>query len=232
MNKEQEEIVIYSDSIGTHWNFKKDGYLVYYDKQTAERNGIMSERDCWGWMVANQLAKKDGMIAKIENHSYSGSFVTGSDFPSGASDQRILAMRNPHYRIAYILIYMGFNDFGYKVPVWPFDAPGQEVFYSSYCYMLRKMKEQFPEAQILPATLLMTESDIHPQWKFPEEDRFNKYNKAIRHAAAACGCTLVDLAETGVRLSTMVRDHSHPDVVGQYQLGECWIRQLKSAHVL
>lgn len=228
--REKESIKIHGDSISTHWEFQKKGYPVYYDEWTAEKNGLMSYRDCWWWPVSVQLAMKNITIAKIENYSYSGSFVTGSEFPSGASDQRIREMKNPYFDCAFILIYMGFNDFGRRVPVWP--EPGKEDFYSAYVKMLQKMKEQFPRAQILPATLLMTESDIHPRWRFPDEDRFYEFNKAIRTASLICDCTLVDLAATGVRLPAIDRDHTHPDVTGHCLLAQCWIDQLKKKHVL
>ena len=233
----KKDIKIYGDSISTCWRFQKEGYEVYYNKERAEYNQLKSERDFWWWPVAEQLAMKDGSIAKIENHSYSGSTVKGSEFPSGASDQRIRRMSNPYFECAFILIYMGFNDFGHRVPVYP--VPGEEDFYSAYVAMLRKMKELFPEAHILPATLLMTKSDVHPQWKFPEEERFKEYNKAISDAAAACGCTLVDLTKarvpgmkSEVRLNTMDRYHSHPDVEGHDLLAYCWIDQLKKQHIL
>lgn len=220
----KKKIDIYGDSISTHFRFQKEGYKVYYDKQTAEENYIYSYRDCWWWPVSERLAMKYGSIAKIENHSYSGSFVSGSEFPAGASDQRIRGIINPYYESAFILIYMGLNDFGYRVHL--------DDFYRSYCAMLQKMKELFPEAQILPATLLMTESVMHPQWRFPQEERFEEYNEKIRDASAACGCTLMDLAKSGVRLPTIDRNHSHPTREGHRRLKECWIDQLKEADIL
>ena len=100
------------DSISTYSGFNPEGYAVFYDAEMQKRNGLNSVYDTW-WAKVNQELRAYLCV----NNSYSGSRVSGTDFPAGCCSERIMHLHTPKYKPNLILIYLGFNDFGYGVPI-------------------------------------------------------------------------------------------------------------------
>ena len=105
-------VSILGDSISTYEGFNPEGYAVFYDKRVQLLNGLDSVYDTW-WAKVNQSLKAYLCV----NNSYSGSTVSGVEFPSAGSDVRCSGLHTPLHQPDLILIYLGFNDFGRGVRV-------------------------------------------------------------------------------------------------------------------
>lgn len=80
-------VSIMGDSISTYEGIIPEGYAVFYDEPTRKKNGLDSVRDTW-WMQVLQVLEADLLM----NNSYSGSQVTGEDFPCASGLERTSAL--------------------------------------------------------------------------------------------------------------------------------------------
>ena len=142
-------VSIMGDSISTYEGYNPEGFSVFYDTDMQNRNGLTSVYDTW-WAKVNQALHAFLCV----NNSYSGSRVTGKNFPSGSSDKRIRFLSSAKHRPDMILVYLGCNDFGYGVPVSrkavyelytsiglePNIMPDQDYFEDSYDLMIKKIR--------------------------------------------------------------------------------------------
>lgn len=80
-------VSIMGDSISTYEGIIPEGYAVFYDEPTRKKNGLDSVRDTW-WMQVLQTLEADLLM----NNSYSGSQVTGEDFPCASGLERTNAL--------------------------------------------------------------------------------------------------------------------------------------------
>lgn len=78
-------VSILGDSISTYNGFNPHGYAVFYDEEMQKRNGLNSVYDTW-WAKVNQELRAYLCV----NNSYSGSRVSGMDFPAGCCLERIM----------------------------------------------------------------------------------------------------------------------------------------------
>ena len=105
-------VSILGDSISTYEGYNPEGYSVYYYGPWLYQNEMTSVYDTW-WAKTNQALRAYLCI----NNSFSGSRVTGGQFPSASSRERTSALHKEPYSPDIILVYIGFNDFGGGVPV-------------------------------------------------------------------------------------------------------------------
>ena len=115
-------------------------------------NGLTDVYDTW-WMKVCQY-----IGAKIcVNNSFSGSRVTGECFPAANSRDRIDNLHTENYSHDLILIYIGFNDFGYGVRVSKhglisMHGKNRNIFSDAYDMMLANIKDQkIPTCMYMPA---------------------------------------------------------------------------------
>lgn len=217
-------VSILGDSISTYSGFIPDGYAVYYDQEMQKQNGLTSVYDTW-WAKVNQAF--DAFLCV--NNSYSGSEVSGWDFPAGCCRERIMHLRTSEYSPDLILIYMGFNDFGYGMLIScaPLSNYGQTnllFFEDAYHQMLTGLRFFYPYAKIVCATLMRTTLKQNNQWLFP--DRLggiciDDYNNAIQRASVNCHVDLADLAKRDRRYETL--DGTHPTAKGHQTIADEWI---------
>ena len=222
-------VSIYGDSISTFEGYNPDGYEVYYDERMQELNQLNSVYDTW-WAKVNQALHAFLCV----NNSYSGSTVSGKTFPAGECEDRIINLRTAEYTPDYILIYLGFNDFGRGIRIRPsaetHDA-SQEApcFEDAYDSMIRSIKSYYPDATVVCGTLMRTKARGKPDWIFPEKFAgvaFDEYNNVIRMAARKHECYLADLASSGESYETL--DGSHPTAQGHLTIARAWIKCLGS----
>lgn len=105
------KISIMGDSISTFEGSNPQGYRVFYEGYKARINEMDAVTKTWWYQVIDSL---NGELCV--NNSYSGSRVSGLQFPASYSERRICELRDittPDH----ILAYIGFNDFGYHVPI-------------------------------------------------------------------------------------------------------------------
>jgi len=210
-NKIKHRISILGDSISTYEGYNPPEYNVYYDKERAYDNGVLSVDDTWWKQVI------DGVGGELcVNNSYSGSLVWGNGFPSACSEKRCSALHgsdNPDI----ILVFMGTNDRGYGIKI--------QSFYETYRTMLQLIKKNYPDAKIVCGTLLLgyrkSGDKLNAQSEIAEFD----YNDAIRAATERENCLLADLAFSKKCYETL--DGCHPTKEGHSLIARLWLEKLK-----
>ena len=213
-------VSILGDSVSTFQGTNPRGYSVFYDTSMQRVNGLNSVSDTWWDRVITSMNAR-----LCVNNSYSGSRVTGDCFPAAACEERLQNLGTQGEQPDYILIYAGFNDFaGGAELISSLDTYG---FEDSYDQMLRTIRQNYPSARTVCATLMRTRVRGDHNWQFPEywagiglED----YNNVIRWTAQENRCDLADLARSSVRYETL--DGAHPTAQGHREIAENWIRCL------
>ena len=225
-------VSIYGDSVSTYDGYNPHGYAVFYDAEMQVKNGLNSVYDTW-WAKVNQAL----YALLCVNNSYSGSRVTGRSFPSGSSDERIRNLRIVEYQPDMILVYLGYNDFGYGVPVsqkvvenlYPSarldtnQKTNIDYFEDGYDRMTKKLLSCYPSAEIICGTLMRTKIKDR-NWDFPNYSTggsFESYNDAIRTMGRRNGCYLADISLSDERYEAL--DGSHPTAQGHITLAQTWI---------
>ncbi len=209
-------ISVLGDSISTFYGFNPPGYAVYYEEMMQAQNGLKGVQDTWWAQVIQAL---DGVLCV--NNSYSGSLVSGAEFPAGCHDERLLNMKKDGKSPDIILIYFGYNDFGNGID--------PQCFEDAYVLMLQKLKKYYPAAKILCATLMRTALRGREEWEFPEclsGVPLEAYNQAIRRAVQQCGCLSADIGALGCRYETL--DGAHPTAKGHAALADAWLQCIKT----
>lgn len=112
---------------------------------------------------------------------------------------------------------MGTNDFGFGVPL--------EMFAKDYRKMLERLRENYPSARILCATIARSYIQGKPDWKYPEiygGTALEEYNQVIREAVnERDDIVLMDLPEEEIHYETL--DGTHPTRRGHEELAQMWI---------
>ena len=219
-------VSILGDSVSTFQGYNPRGYSVFYDASMQRVNGLNSVSDTWWDRVITSMNAR-----LCVNNSYSGSRVTGDCFPAAACEERLQNLGTQGEQPDYILIYAGFNDFaGGAELISSLDTYG---FEDSYDQMLRTIRQNYPSARTVCATLMRTRVRGDHNWQFPEywagiglED----YNNVIRWTAQENRCDLADLARSSVRYETL--DGAHPTAQGHREIAENWIRCLADLGIL
>ena len=227
-------VSILGDSISTYSGYNPDGYAVFYDEEMQKRNGLNSVYDTW-WAKVNQELRAYLCV----NNSFSGSRVSGLEFPAGHCQERVMHLRTPEHTPDLILIYLGFNDFGYGVPVScaPRSNDGKtnlRYFEDAYHRMLTGLRYFYPNTRIICATLMRTVLEQNKLWQFPERlggIGLDAYNDAIRRAASNCHVWLADLAKRHLNIANLTNcdcryetlDGAHPTAKGHQTIANEWI---------
>ncbi|MBQ8160863.1 MAG: SGNH/GDSL hydrolase family protein [Clostridia bacterium] len=222
-------VSIFGDSISTCDGFQLPGYALYYDAENMERNGITAPGEIW-WQLLLQEMQWDLCV----NNAYSGCRVSGGQYPSASSGDRIRMLRSEDASPEMVLIYLGFNDFGFEVPVHPRGIAGRgkdRYFAPSYRKMLREIRAMLPETKVLCGTLMGTcmSSAARLMYDTAWTEGLRPYNEAIEKACRAEGCTLVDLAGTGVKYETL--DGVHPTAAGHRTIADTWAQCLEGTAI-
>lgn len=232
---------ILGDSISTFEKTVPDGYSVFYQSEMREKSGVREVEDTW-W---SQAVRFMGGRLLVDN-AWSGSLMTplpGTDrrFPSGCSKWRAGGLHLGRNKPDVILVFLGFNDWGNAVPVYP---GGREkgiiaslrrlfkgkkemekrlalppTFYEAYEDTLNQICRYYPKAEVWCCTLGGMCIEDSPQWLFPEAFAgipIGQYNDVIRTLAQRYGAGIIDFAKSERRFQTM--DGSHPTAQGMREL--------------
>lgn len=219
-------VSVLGDSVSTFQGYNPRGYSVFYDAQMQKVNGLNSVSDTWWDMVINSMNAR-----LCVNNSYSGSKVTGDSFPAAACEERLQNLGSRESAPDYILIYAGFNDFASGTElISSLDTYG---FEDSYDQVLRTIRQNYPSAKTICATLMRTRVRGDHSWQFPEywagiglED----YNNVIRWAAQENHCYLADLGRTDSRYETL--DGAHPTARGHWEIAVTWMKYLTDLGII
>ena len=225
-------VSIMGDSISTYKGYNPNGYAVFYDKEKQRKNGLNSVYDTW-WAKVNQALHAYLCV----NNSYSGSKVTGKDFPSAASEERVANLHNGEHYPDVILFYIGINDFGSGVQI-----SGKKLLYVKesfqffdYAYekMLSRVSKRYPQSKIICGTLMRSKIEETDYWGFPEAYagiELEQYNNVIRKTCKKKKCYLADLSSLNMRYETL--DGTHPTKRGHLTIAKGWITCLKNMNMI
>lgn len=220
-----KSISVLGDSISTFSGWNPEGYAVYYTEPVQALNGLQSAADTWWAIVLDKLNAE-----LCVNNSYSGSWVSGSLFPSGVSDERLKNLRDEGVP-DIILIYMGMNDYANSVPSLRNSSSGVRdtvyCFEDAYDVMLERIRKYYPDTIVVCSTLLRPFLKRDETQHFPEAYKgilFEDYNTVIRTAAGRHGCLLADNSSFNESYETL--DGLHPTAAGHRTLAKLWIRSL------
>lgn len=218
-----KQISIIGDSISTYYGFVPDGYKVYYNEEMALENQLTSVEDTWWRIVCKHLGAEICV-----NNSYSGSRVSGNGFPCANSDERTSSLHTENATPDLILLYIGANDFGRGIGVKenPFFYK-EAVFYDAYKNMIQKIIRNYPDSQIVCATLMKSSFKNNPEWEYPRSKTgisLEEYNKAIREIANNLDVLVADLAALNTPYETL--DTLHPTKTGHKIIANAWISEL------
>lgn len=227
-----KQFSVLGDSISTLDGYNPLGYNLFYFGENCFRSGVREMKDTWWGKVIDFFGGE-----LLVNNSWSGSRVTqfpGSDslFPSGCSDERT---GNLHIRSVMpdvIIVYLGTNDWANGVPI-EFDGctllghEYNDIFVSAYGNMIRKIRSNYPNAEIWCCTLCVTFMSSDPSFHFPYKyngNYINKYNQIIETVANQQNCKLIDLFSYSVPYDSI--DGSHPNADGMNTLATLMIRSI------
>lgn len=227
-----KQFSVLGDSISTLDGYNPLGYNLFYFGENCFRSGVREMKDTWWGKVIDFFGGE-----LLVNNSWSGSRVTqfpGSDslFPSGCSDERT---GNLHIRSVMpdvIIVYLGTNDWANGVPIEFYGCTllGHEyndIFVSAYGNMIRKIRSNYPNAEIWCCTLCVTFMSSDPSFHFPYKyngNYINKYNQIIETVANQQNCKLIDLFSNSVPYDSI--DGSHPNADGMNTLATLMIRSI------
>lgn len=224
-----QQISIVGDSISTYEGYNPEGYAVFYNEEMRKVNGLTSVKDTW-WTKVNQAMYAELCI----NNSYSGSTVTGKEFPAATSEKRLLNLHRGEIYPDVILFYIGFNDFGRGVPVlgkFPYLDKSLHFFKHAYEKMISYVSQKYPQAKLVCGTLMCSKIEGDSQWIFPESYagvKLEEYNHAIRKVCKKKKCYLADLSAQNVRYETL--DGTHPTKKGHQTIANTWIKCLREMY--
>lgn len=211
-------ISILGDSISTYDGWSEPPHLVFYDAYHCRLAGLSSVKDTWWMRVIRHLGGQLGV-----NCSGAGTLITGVGPSAGCSERRTGCLdRNgvPDQ----ILVSMGANDWAFGVPLGELDEPSGPRSFSGACHlMLHRLREHYPAADIVVATLPHAADPVEGPLFFNAESAgpTAPYNQILRAAAADTGCRIADLAAMDGAYSTI--DGVHPDRNGMAQLSQWWL---------
>jgi lysophospholipase L1-like esterase len=191
---------VLGDSVSTLAGYNPQECGVHYDWQMKRMTNITDMVDTWWGKVITELG---GQL--LVNHSWSGS--TACRLPGceiecyGCSDHRTGILGTEDQAPDVVMIFLGINDLGFGV--------GLEDFSAAYELMLRKIHNNYPQAEIWCLTI--------PNFS-GIGSRAEGHNGVIRACAAAEGCRCMDLYRPDVLCDTI--DGIHPTARGMMTMAE------------
>ena len=219
---------IIGDSVSTFEGVTPENYEVFYTAPMKCTTNVLAAEDTWWGKVIKALGGE-----LLVNDSWSGSLVTKHpkcEIESyGASDARTSNLGKDGKTPDVVMIYIGTNDWGWNVPVDP--QAGQEndisVFKVAYDTMIKKIKKNYPQAEIWCFTLAISDGmedcgNVHPYVRSGRALR--EYCCAIRESATENNCRLIELYCPEEQYETV--DKYHPNRRGMQTLAKIVLDQL------
>ena len=133
---------------------------MYYDTAHKFAAGVFTQSDTWWGRVIKRLG---GTL--LVNNSFSGSTVCWdpiySNQSSACSDERTSSLSRDGISPDVIMVYMGTNDWGCGSRVFRDDrydcvADNPQLFFPAYQTMLKKLRKNYPDAEIWCLTLAIS----------------------------------------------------------------------------
>lgn len=200
-----KKLSILGDSISTYRGVTNDPNILVslYDHPCFYRASFPLGRTYWG-----RLMESLGLELCV-NNSWSGGNLSGRDNPSSGVNRASELSSNCGEKPDVIIVFMGINDLGRRVPL--------EVFAADYARTLNVICDRYPDAWVCCVNL----PDRDPSMKAATE----RFNRAIDDAVARAGTRffVADLFHSrlnndGYYDNTV--DGLHPDEDGMRMIAE------------
>lgn len=227
MNYQDKYFSILGDSISTLAGYNPPDNAVFYDWAHKRMADILAPEDTWWGRVMDALGGK-----LLVNESFSGSLVCRQDPDQiesyGCSDRRTGNLHIGTTAPDVVMVLLGLNDFGWGMRVDP--VPGENgltVFSVAYETMLRKLRENYPEAEIWCLTLPYSHWSRQPDFEPPlirAGWHRKDYCRAIRECAEKTGCKTVDICHPDAPYDTI--DGYHPTAEGMRTIADAVLKEI------
>ena len=218
---------ILGDSISTFEGCNPEGYNLFYCGENCTLTGVTAPEQTWWYQVIRSL---EGEL--LVNNSWSGSRVARSperkaQFPAACSDERTNDLHRDDMLPDVIIIFMGTNDWFFEVPLKTgflsrLGLHGDDTeFGYAYDLMLKKLRTNYPLAEIWCCTLCEAYIAVHPEYKFPwghTGKPATLFSSTIRKCAARRDCHVIDLESLHTPYESL--DGAHPTAAGMTQLAD------------
>lgn len=229
-----KQFSILGDSISTFEGCNPEGYSIFYCGENCRVTGVVSPERTWWYQVIHALGGK-----LLVNNAWAGSRIARSperetQFPAACSDERTNGLHRGHVRPDIIIIFMGTNDWFFKVPLktgmfsrWGIVGRDDMEFGCAYDLTLKKLRLNYPLAEVWCCTLGEAYVVDHPEFIFPGEHTglpLSQYNQAIRKCATRRKCRVVDLAALHESYASL--DGAHPTAAGMAQIADMICRSI------
>ena len=218
-----KQFSVLGDSISTLVGYTPDNYNILYGASNCKRLGIKGMNDVWWGKLINffggDLLVNDAFSGCLVSSAYASSEL----FPSCCSDERTSALHLGTIDPDVIVVFLGLNDYFNFVPVYRTDESNSkketEIFSLAYEMMLKKLKANYPKAEIICLSLFTATMSQDASFSFPfpyELDRIESYNTAIKELCLKYGCIYSDIYTNKSAIDTM--DGVHPTKEGMNTL--------------
>ncbi|MBQ7761807.1 MAG: SGNH/GDSL hydrolase family protein [Clostridia bacterium] len=221
---------ILGDSISTLVDFSvpRDDSVFYKGERCCEA-GIFVPNDTWWGQVIEHLGGK-----ALVNNSISASLVSRHRNcyveSYGCSDERTSFLDKCGILPDVIFVFLGINDWGFATKLKPeCEAENNDIsiFSVAYDLMIRKLKTNYPDAEIWCFTLPESICSSNPSFEFKPVRRglhINDYCQIIRDTAERHQCRLIELYGVGEPHDTI--DGYHPNRDGMTTIANKIIGQI------
>lgn len=217
-NYKNKYFSILGDSISTFEGISEPKEAIYYDTSRKLASGIVTVSDTWWGQVVESLGGK-----LLVNNSLSGSTVCWNSLyqvPSyGCSDERTASLGKDGIEPDVIIVFMGTNDWGHGFQVVSSKHIKDEhhcaIFSNAYQTMLKKLKANYPKAEIWCLSLPISGCSVKESFEFPYYyggRHISEYCDAIKESAQQYNCRIIDLYNCCEPYDTL--DGFHPNANG------------------
>lgn len=230
LSYENKFFSVLGDSISTLSGCNPPDYAVFYTWDNCCRANVFSVADTWWGQVIEKLG---GFL--LQNNSYSGSLVC--KHPSceiesyGCSNERTGGLGTKEYNPDVVMILIGLNDFGSGMKIDPTETKNDlSVFSVAYDTMLKKIKKNYPEAEIWCLTLPYGYRSNEPEQRPPlsrSGHHLSEFCEAIRKCADTNDCQTLDIFRPEEPYDTI--DGYHPNAEGMKTIANAVFSELQKA---
>lgn len=219
-------ISILGDSISTFEGISVPKEASFYDTERKLRSNVLTIADTWWGRTIDYLQAN-----LLVNNSIAGSTVTwnpGYEIQSyGCSDERTSSLSSGNILPDVIMVCLGINDWGAGVRVFDGNDDDLTVFINAYGDMLRKLKNNYRNAEIWCLMPAVSFCSAKTDFEFPNDKggrHIAEYCRAIKRCADQNECKTIDLFNYSIAYDTI--DGFHPNKEGMKTIADAVISWL------
>jgi len=224
---------ILGDSVSTLEGYSEPQYAEYYTNQRKLEADIFTPEHTWWGQVIDAL---DGEL--LVNNSFYGSMVAkhrDCKIPSYAcSSERTSSLSKNGKSPDVIMVLMGINDWGCGASLEPnneTEKDDEAIFSVAYKSMLKKLKANYPSAELWCFTLPVSDYKKAKGESFPYTyagKHIEEYCKIITACAKEYSCRVIDLYTLAPQFEAM-QDGFHPNANGMTAIAQATLRALEKS---